>query len=292
MLTGMTFETPATGAWPSLEPGTEWAVTINVGAGPGGSAQRTEAMTHWAEVARRDRRPAIVFAQEVTPSWVDSWTHDYVATYGVKRGWRTRSVLLTRTDLEISALTEEHQPTLGYHGDYVAAALWHNSPEGDVILASVHASPNPADLERYPWPAEAVLPRDGGGDRRYAGGRLWDSDLLLRTLELLAQDAPLVAAGDFNEARDFDLVGGQRVGIWGQEYFLRASAAGLDSLPWRRWQESERSTHEALQLDHVLHNRQAEPLLDGPAEPRLDPEWHAADHALSDHTALWFPIRT
>ena len=47
-----------------------WAVTVNVGGGPGGSAARTAGMTGWAEQALDERQPALVFAQEV-PS--DAW---------------------------------------------------------------------------------------------------------------------------------------------------------------------------------------------------------------------------
>lgn len=248
-------------------------------------------MARWAGDAQRARQPAIVFAQEVTSGWMDSWrTEGYQVIYGVSKGWQIKSALLVREGLAVTALTDADYPTLGYHGDYVAAARWH-SAQGEVLVASVHASPKEADLERYPWPAEAVKPRHGGGDPRYPGSRLWDSDLALGTLKILAKDSALVAAGDFNEAKNFDFVDGRQVGTWGEEYFERVKKAGLNSYTSERWQQMERPTHEDLQLDHVFHSEQAGALMTGP-EPQLDPAWEAAGHELSDHTALWFPIRT
>ncbi len=292
MLSRMSSETTTSAdAWPLTGTGIDWAVTINVGSGPGGSAHRQASMARWAQDARRARRPAIVFAQEVTSGWVDAWRHEgYQVIYGVSKGWKIKSTLVVREGLTVTALTDADYPTLGYHGDYVAAARWHR-PQGEVLLASVHASPQEADLKRYPWPAEAVKPRNGGGDPRYPGGRLWDSDLLLATLKILAKDSVLIAAGDFNEARNYDVVNGRQQGTWGEEYFKRVEQTGLSSYTWERWQQTERPTHGALQLDHVLHDERAQALLTGP-EPQLDPAWDVPGHQLSDHTALWFPIRT
>ena len=292
MLSRMSSETTTSAdAWPLTGPGIDWAVTINVGSGPGGSAQRQAAMSAWAAGARSATRPALVFAQEVTTAWVEDWKEDgYQAVYGVSKDWRIKSALLVRDGLFVTRLTEHEFPVLGYHGDYVAGARWH-SPEGEVLIASVHASPRQAQLDLYAWPAESVALRDGGGDVRYPSGRLWDSDLLLATLKILGDRGALIVAGDLNEARDFDFVEGSPVGTWGREYFERASQFGLTSHTWQRWQQTERPTHGTLQLDHVLHNERARPLLNGP-EPQLDPAWQIAGHELSDHTALWFPLRT
>ncbi len=278
-------------AWPLTGDGIDWAVTINVGSGPGGSGDRQASMARWAEGARQARQPAIVFAQEVTSGWVDGWRHEgYQVIYGVSMGWKIKSALLVREGLSVTAVTDAECPTLGYHGDYVAAARWH-SPQGEVLLASVHASPQEADLKRYPWPGETVEPRHGGGDLRYTGGRLWDSVLLLATLTILSQDNALIAAGDFNEAQSFDVVNGRQLGTWGAEYFKRVEQSGLSSFTWERWQQAERPTHGALQLDHVFHDERAQALLTG-SEALLDPAWDVPGHQLSDHKALWFHIRT
>ena len=155
---------------------------------------------------------------------------------------------------------------------------------------SVHASPQQADPALYGWTGADVQPRDGGGDPRYTPRRLWDSDLALETLHLLSESGPLLAAGDLNEARDFDLVNGEQVGSWGQEYFQRLKEAGLHDVTFERWGE-ERPTRGTLQLDHVLHNDGTKGLLDGLPAPELDTAWSDQDHALSDHTPIWFRLR-
>jgi len=77
MLSRMSYETTTSAdAWPLTGDGIDWAVAINVGSGPGGSAARQASMARWADDARRARQPAIVFAQEVTSGWVDGWRHE------------------------------------------------------------------------------------------------------------------------------------------------------------------------------------------------------------------------
>lgn len=51
-------------------PSTGWAVTVNVGGGPGNTTRREQAMTDWAAHAAKTRAPAFVFAQEVS---ADAW---------------------------------------------------------------------------------------------------------------------------------------------------------------------------------------------------------------------------
>ena len=45
--------TTSADAWPLTGTGIDWAVTINVGSGPGGSAHRRASMARWAQDARR-----------------------------------------------------------------------------------------------------------------------------------------------------------------------------------------------------------------------------------------------
>jgi endonuclease/exonuclease/phosphatase family metal-dependent hydrolase len=135
-------------------------------------------------------------------------------------------------------------------------------------------------------------PRHGGDDRRYAGDRLWDSDLLLATLvELGSGDLPLLPAGDLNEAVGLDVEPstGSR-GTWGQEYFDRVRRGGLTEHVSDAW-GGERATRGGLQLDRVLVNERGRMLL-GPAQPVLDAVWDepGADERLSDHRAVWVPL--
>jgi hypothetical protein len=272
------------------EDGWAWAVTVNVGSGPGGSAARAAGMAGWAREAMHTRRPAVVFAQEVSEPWLDLWRPHYDVVLGVPRGWRIRSALLVRDDLDIAPLAAEDWPSLNYHGDYLAAAHWRTRSSGEVTLVSVHASPQEADPQRYGRPGPDVPARHGGDDLRYPAQRLWDSDLVLETVRGLGAAGPLLAAGDLNEARDFDLLQGRRVGSWGQEYFQRVDEAGLRDLTWDRWGE-EKATRGGLQLDHVLHNDRAAALLDGPAAPELDAAWQGDCSGLSDHRPIWFSLR-
>ncbi len=185
-----------------------WAVTINVGGGPGGGLARTEAMTAWASEALEARQPVVVFAQEVpTDAWLRVWEDaGYTVTLGHDRGWRIRSALVTGPGLAIEPLTPADLPNLRYHGNYVAAGRCMDAQGEPVILASVHASPQPAAPDKYGWRGPLPSPRAGGGDPRYAASTLWDSDLLLASLRDFASDgSAVVAAGDLNEARAFDL---------------------------------------------------------------------------------------
>jgi endonuclease/exonuclease/phosphatase family metal-dependent hydrolase len=137
-----------------------------------------------------------------------------------------------------------------------------------------------------------LVPRSGGDDPRYRGNRLWDSDLLLSTLAVLSEKAPLLAAGDFNEARDFDLdESGQRIGTWGREYFQRMSDKPLRAWLHDQWGE-ERPTHGKLQLDHVVISPAAAGLLDAAQKPHLDPMWRdlSSSSLRGDHVPIWFAI--
>ncbi len=116
-------------------------------------------MAGWAREAMRTRRPAVVFAQEVSEPWLDLWRARYNLVLGVPRGWRIRSALLVRDDLDIAPLGAEDWPSLGYHGDSLAAARWRTRSWGEVTLVSVHASPQEADPQRYGWPGPDVPPR-------------------------------------------------------------------------------------------------------------------------------------
>jgi hypothetical protein len=260
------------------------AVTVNVGGGPGGSTARTVDMSRWAERCIADEKPVIVFAQEVpNDDWLAIWKDaGYAVTDGVGPRWRIRSALVTRQDLDVTPLTEADCASLAYHGSYVAAARWNDAPRGPVILASVHASPQRADPEKYGWQAELPSVRN----------RLWDSDMVLSTLGSLARvpgSVGVLAAGDFNEARGYDLDDlGKTLGTWGQEYFAEVERLGFTDVTFTSWQE-ERPTRGRLQLDHVLPHGAAGITADQSSLPHTDLWWDDPGHrVLSDHAPLWF----
>lgn len=249
-------------------------------------------MIAWTEQALRTRRPAVIFAQETFPSWLSLFDGgEYRVITGIDRGWKVQSALVCRSDMAMTKITETALPNLGYHGTYVVAAEWSNNRGGSpAILASVHASPNKAEPERYGWPTDAGSPqvRDPGTDRRWATG-LWDSDYLLLTIHNLHKKLrmPVLAAGDLNESLLDDPVGG----TWARTFFDQAAEYGLKSWLHDCWTD-ERPTRGGVQLDHVLATEDAIPLLAADPPPEIDARWTNVEQlpALSDHAPIWFAL--
>lgn len=245
-------------------------------------------MSDWVRSAIQERRPALIFAQEVTDEFTQALADSgYTVVTDPSRHWRVRSAIAGAPGVDLEAVSEADFPTLTYHGSYVAAGAWRNSPVGPMNVVSVHASPNYADPVTYSWPGELPAPRSGGGDPRYVPERLWDSDLVLATLGLMAQSGrPLIAAGDFNESLVDDVdEQGQSRGTWGSEYFARATDLGLLN-PQTARGDTEMPTRGGLQLDHFLFSESLAGAIKAPCDLSLDSAWSpAAD--LSDHVALW-----
>jgi endonuclease/exonuclease/phosphatase family metal-dependent hydrolase len=266
----------------------QWMVTTNVGGGFGGAA-RHAGMIAWAREAVQ-RSPALVFAQEVPATgWLDLWeSAGYSVTLGPDHGWKVRSALLSRQDLPVTTI---ELANADYHGSYVAGAQV-TTRSGPVIALSVHASPKEAAPEQYGWQGQLPEARHGGDDARYRSRVLWDSDLVLSTIESAAQRGlPLIAAGDLNEAQAYDVDSTTGVtGTWGREYFARVSRSGLVEHLSTSW-GGERATRAVLQLDRVIVNAQGRGLLANEA-PSIDPAWAGEDAAthLSDHAAVWVPL--
>jgi hypothetical protein len=217
---------------------TGWTVTANLGGKFSTDAVKAGSV-RWAQQAI-ERRPLVVFAQEVpSASWLKVWSAaGYEVALGGPPSWAVQSAVITDRRLTVEPVSVGEFPNLGYHGSYVAAVRW-SSSRGDVLLASVHASPNPAEPERYDWVGDLPAARSGGGDSRYVGNTLWDSDLVLHTLSEMARTGGAVlAAGDFNEARAFDIAAdGTRLGTWGQEYFDRVASCGFVAWASENWGE-------------------------------------------------------
>jgi hypothetical protein len=268
----------------------DWLVTANLGGSFAPEAVK-QAGIAWAQKVI-GILPAIVFAQAVpSQRWLELWRDaGYRVALSDAREWQVRSAVISRADLKVTGVTARQFPTLAYHGSYVAAVSL-ASTKGEVLLASVHASPNPADPRADGWPDELPPPRTGGGDPRHPGGGLWDSDLLLRTLAVMAAKGPLVAGGDFNEARGLDLAeGGTRVGTWGQEYFDTATKLGLEAWPAAAWGE-ERPTQGRFQLSHVFISARTLGFLLGDPMPHFDEDWPEMDTtARSAHAPMWIGL--
>lgn len=158
--------------------------------------------------------------------------------------YRCRSGIIYRP--EDVTLSPESLPTAAYHGSYVvAAALSTATSPGKVTLVSAHASPTRLTATHIDqWPVDSPL-----GRRDYRDGPIyWDSDYVLATLGLLAARGPVLAAGDFNEARSWDIRHG---GDWGQDWFANVTKLGLIDVTYSLWGE-ERPTSRGYQIDHVI----------------------------------------
>lgn len=276
------------------------AITVNVGCGGPHPPGRPAAMTEWAREAA-GHHPGLVFAQEVPadPAWLRVWKRaGYRAPiWGIEKPWSTRSALLARDDVVLEQLPVGEPPSLDHHGTYVAVAWWLNGQaDRPVVVASVHASPTPAEVQRYGWPYREPSARNGGPHSRWPNRQLWDADLLLVTLRRHAGEG-LIAAGDFNEM----LTGDPEGETWAREYYRRVRGTGLrDALieAWTREQPTRFPPDggQPVQLDHVLTDSVGRKLVPGEPKPYLDARWQqlAADGLptgdLSDHSPVWFHI--
>ncbi len=276
------------------------AVTVNLGcASPSAVlSQRRAAAATWAERARRQEQPNLVFAQEVPDTaWLEAWE---LAGWSVSvvegPQYRVRSALLWRGG-GVEDLGALDLPTAAYHGSYVAGRLLAiPGLEREVAVLSVHASPSPvSDDDMTTWtsvsgPGALPVPRDAqpGTDR----GTLWDSDMVVATCRRLTETCEVLAVGDLNECLAWD---DTHSGEWGARFHERVTAGGALELPFQRIWGGERRTYFArgrapYQLDHALAT---------PAVARLvrsavvDDSWTEAAVErgdLSDHAPIRFSL--
>jgi hypothetical protein len=187
------------------------AITANLGCGGPHSAERTDAAYLWRDEVIIGGTYDVLFLQEVPRDrWV-AGIDDYYAIFRWEPAYRPLSILGVRKSLGLKPKLLPGRELSDYHGSYLAAATIELAPVGRVALVSVHASPTRA---------EHYLEKDrygGRPDGRPTGnGALWDSDVVLETLRRIQRSHPLIAAGDFNEARKWD---DHYPGCWGAEYF-------------------------------------------------------------------------
>jgi hypothetical protein len=251
----------------------------------------------WIERAV-ESNPAVLFLQEFRDlPFLEALgeQHGYVLIRPVRvdpRWWVVSSILV-RSDLNPRPLEPGLAGVIDVFDSYVAGALLHLPSIGDTVALSVHASPSAVterDLER--WPRPLPDPRDGGAGRR-RHPTLFYSDLVLEAIHRLAEQMPVLAAGDFNEAREWDTDPRHQGHTWGQEYFDRLRSYRLIDVTYRLWQEERRTrfhpSDPALQLDRVIATPDVERCITGAA---LDPGWGSDPDlaVLADHTPVWFDL--
>lgn len=261
----------------------------------GGSTHASDDALLWART-EAERGHDVVLVQEVpSDAWLGQWV-GYRVILGCERGWQVRSAILTRlTEDELVRLDHRAVPELQYHGDYVAAA---KLVKLGITLFSVHASPNPTEdkyLADHPE-RDRLRPRSGGHDAK-DGGKLFDADVCLDTV---SHYGPVLAAGDWNEARGWD--DSHQGHTWGEEFFGTLVEGGLENgrvqtagLAWVPLSAdgSEQVTrvapnHPPLQLDHVLVSTE---LAGRVRELARDEAWVTSPGAmpgLADHCPLRF----
>lgn len=190
--------------------------------------------------------------------------------------YRCRSLVAVRRELDLE-VEQTVVPTALYHGTYLAACRVTLPDLGRTTLVSVHASPTPVTTEeRQAWPGELPAARPSA-----LGGQLWDADMVLATLGLMAPQGPVLAAGDLNEARTWDKI---HTGHWGDEFFGRATELGLVDPLHRLW-GVERPTRGGYQIDHVLASPD---VADAVAAARVMERPDGP--AMLDHLAVWFGL--
>jgi hypothetical protein len=210
------------------------AVSVNLGCGGPRAADYREGVMRWTHTAAG--RFDVVFAQEMPADadWASIWS-EYVIVESPGRPFRPRSAVLVRRGLGAEPFD---YGTADYHGSYVAAAVVRN-----LVLMSVHASPNEVSEQwRTEWCQDGrVLPDE------YRGA-LWDSDLVVETVRANAKRHPLLACGDWNEARNWDL---NHSGESGKAFFGRLKSLGLKDACCETGADAP-ATHGELCLDHVV----------------------------------------
>ena len=246
------------------------AITANLGGGGPTATSYKTAADEWAEHVRQEKTLDLLFVQEVhDKDWLDAWRADaWHVVVGSGPVYKPRSAIIANFPIKsVSYSTSE------YHGSYVAVARSEPGAADACFFASVHASPTPLNegwLER--WDACGLLrpePR--------TGGYLWDSDLVLESMRSLAAHTPLIIAGDWNEARGWDVDHG---GVWGAQFFERVALAGFVDCAHREW-GVEKPTHGTYQLDHVFASKNVA------SQINVDPQ---LGEMIADHASISFEI--
>lgn len=238
-------------------------------------AERIASATQWAAEVRRTGAH-LVFAQEIPgDEWLRAWKSDYEIVTVARPRYQVRSALLVERSISCDLYP---LPTVRYHDSYVAAASIVLPSIGSLVALSVHASPAViTDRYRQDWKASDLEPPLGRGN-----DVPWDSDALLATVRAVATTGPVIAAGDWNEARSWDDNHSQSA--TGAEFFTRVEQEDLlRDVTYRAWKKKEVPTHrigneDSLQLDHIFATPGvAKHVHVGSPAQALGP-WGASDH--------------
>lgn len=261
----------------------QWrAVTVNLGGASPGALVDPKRADEWAKAAAKQRYD-VVFAQEVpNDEWLGIWEEQgYRVVPCEGTSYRTRSALIVCSTID-AADADWGLPTSGYHGSYVAAARLHHPSGRPVVLMSVHASPNPVSED---W--ESLWRNTGHSLPPEYRGRLWDSDLVVESVRLVAEsagDVPVIAAGDWNEARAWDERHPEDDGS-GAKFFKQLGVRGLIDACCPNGADAD-PTHgsdgRALRLDHIVTTKNIPFAVD--IEPPTGEAWPA------DHRPVEFTI--
>jgi hypothetical protein len=271
------------------------AVTANLGCASPSRAlsQRVAAASRWSDQARAE--VDLAFLQEVPDGLIEEWVADgFVPATPQGRRYRPRSALLWRG--ELASAEGFTLQTAGYHGSYVSSALLRLPGFSDpVVCVSFHASPNPVEQHyRDAWQAcDLALPPERQGGGRHSG-ELFDADMVVATLKLLARTHLVLAAGDLNECEEWDKVHDEN--WWEPLERTVTSEPGDLEFPVRRlWQGERRSLFKpgapGYQLDHVLTS----PAIGGRirSDAHVDERWTeeaVLAGSLFDHAPIYFSV--
>lgn len=226
----------------------QWrAVTVNLGGASPGAIVDPRRAADWLKNNRT--RFDVVFAQEIPgDDWLDAWP-SYRIFQTTDPQYRARSAVLVRK--ETVDATDYPLGTAEYHGSYVGSALVNHPTIGELVLMSVHASPSRVSEE---W--ATTWHRVGGELPESYRGELWDSDLVVESIGRVADVQKVIAAGDLNEARNWDLT---HPGDSGAAFFGRLAERGLVDTCCEDGSDAAAThgdpDHGGLRLDHVMTSR-------------------------------------
>lgn len=263
---------------------------------------RSRATRQWLLTAMRSPT-SVIFGQEL-PS------RSYMAPIADQCGfaivwptvddpYRPHSALLVDRNLEFRHPAVDVAAIFAPFRTYVAAAVVDLPQIGETLCVSVHASPNPVSAtDRASWPWPLVPPRSGSRDGRYVRrmGELFYSDLMLEALRRArsVSGLPVLAAGDLNEARQWDA--DHRNETWGSEFFeTSVPKSGLQNVTWDLWRAERRTRFHRTQPPYQLDVFLASPplALEG-LSARVDEAWVDKEsfweQQLSDHAPVWLSV--
>ncbi len=237
------------------------------------------------------RQPAMIFGQELhKPELLRDLAeeHGYILFNPPKMNerWWIGSWVLVRQDLSSRPASHE---LLEVFDSYVACAEVELPTVGTVTAFSVHASTKEVTddvVRRWPRPLPAERRRQRARVDRNPGY----ADLMLEVMKDAALQHPVIAAGDFNVSRLWDVNDNSDLC---QQFFDAVSGAGFTDVTYEEWGEERRTYfrdgHPPYQNDHLFVSNAIRSRV---ARAWVDEDWADADQrtAHADHAPLWFEL--